>query len=1676
MSGPDDRAYSRRTAVLPRKKRVVSPDDRGVNRATPIRPEQGLQPKPPPVSILQNYGFHGPIDEFVKRLNGAVSAHFNAFGYKPSPGLAFDLARYNHPDYAQLFGLPTSKQAAGAVQAVKSQEPQKPHLLQQIERGNVGLAAEGPKDTTLADKYPTVQVGVLPIKEGGAVDDFFRLANELGGKGQLPVREQGQTLDEYAKMLAASGIKKAGDLDEAAFGKSDASKKLTLADSITKLKDAQTELNMEMGTDLPVTGIFNQDWLQAVSNWMGSEDYFKKVVKKQASDAGFNSPQDFQKAWKNKTKAVHASGFTQHFVNAMPLQLFHHGNDPLNILRSTGEYVTVGYAGLKPWEKGFYDPTRYLHTLTRTAGLALGVIGGTVQQSKADLAAAGAFVDAVAPGGIQSIGKGDSLDEAKAKFRQTLAEHPSWVRVLFPDHPKWAESDYGQVADIVGDIVLLRKPAYTGESLAAGSAEAASKSTYLNYASKWAFNDLKKGNIGRANARLEGGLGAEKLVARTAPLIKNGNMSEEQFKTHLAELYAHGKTTITRTGGEPLFIQGPALSSLRAKTLPTPGTPGKKWLESKNGMRKVADGLDSTLRGSGEANLANKFVNGIRAAFQHNVSGGAHGLSDIKMPERIHDGVLKRTKNAQLANEFESKFVEFRAKENYIGIKKLEAELGAKYNLRFPMRPGGGKAEPFDATLGTEAPSTFHFPSGGQKEADTFFTKLEVGTTKLNGYLVSAAQYHARLILGFPGTGFSLFYKHMVSDTLRRGVAEEGFIAGYTPAMKKARAEVQALANSTPQYSRLIGTMLARSRESETRWLLNRGSLQKAEPTFKTSEHFGKSNYMKASGGYLRRRLDDDALNAYREASAGGGLEPLVKLILKNKTYRGMWKSARKTDKLSAEEYAQLVFQDFRNVEDGLLNSGSSFDDALSVLQRNRGAGADKALGSFIKDNRIDFEVQSGQVQHLGAFDGWTGSWIEKLMTFNKWNRGQLATRMLHKTYADLRATGMEQGPALEVAADLAERITVHHMLDFANRLQIEQDLRWLSYFATKHRLYWKWVLGTTVRHPGYSAAIMDAQHALGGDGNLDFTLHGNKLAVPLARLMWIPGKEYSELSPLALAAGGFASGGLGGAANAAAGNFGNILTRNDTTVHYLVKLGKIKTGQASATYGYAIAGLDERSKAFMNARINSYQNDYFNEHGFFAPESEAVKHVLWASTANEAWRSNLPLPVIPTHGENNGQKLLRQFMALNDPKKRRKFLDDHSELSLYFGIYQDPNDYLHVRPLWQRYTQALDTRDAIRSKIYEQIRVDGYTPELKTARKKADEQFGKVIDALKKEDLDWTPLERRREIEGENLGIWGQQISTDPLIDPRKVLGRIEKVTGVPAGDILPLPAQTIKNLRIDLKHLSDPDYIKTFDDPNEAKFRRGEILQRLEIYKSYPKDALGSLELTYNRDYVGKYWDESNKRYDKIVALPKNEKEVAYAELRAWKDKQDKPVVIDGIKFPSPLRMAWATLDPTTKRERLAGLASGSWDHLADYEKELLGKKVPEGTSQNWAGWTQLMEQYRQNAGMTRSRLPKGWGETVAKYVERHGGTGFYKEYLFAQKPAFVRLAQLTPILQSQHHSDWVALLGDAKVHRGDTSQYWRNYVNTWVKPQLARPENRAFEREVNLYGPDFLYGLIN
>jgi hypothetical protein len=1910
-----------------------------------------------PVPVLQAHGFNGGINTFNQRVQSVHDSYTQAYGVAPSPGLVFDLAKspVDTQDFNKMFTVPQSQFVARSRGAINSQADDHLHVRKDgllVKPSPPGLP---PADavTKLHAQFPTVQMGMLPIPGGDKIMGAFAAIGAV--KGSLAVQSGGMTLVQAqdVQRQASQGI----PVDPAQKALSEkvlrtGNAVTTVQHSLTTVRDAQAELNKAMGTKLPADGTFNDDWLKALSNWMKTRDYFQRAAVQQATDAGFKDYGSYLKAWKAKQHAVSHNGAFQFFLNALPMHVFSDGGNPLQVLK---HLETDMFLLSNPQ----FSPSYPLHALTRSAGDALAVVGGTVSQAKAYAQAGAAFAKTVDDTRLQK--GGTNYDLALRKAKEALAANPSWLHIFAPgtiDSKDGRVATLDQITNIAGDILLLRKPAFTGERVLPGSQSAARASSYLDRSGTFSFDYLKQGKLGRAAAMLEGGPGAEQFVGKAAKLVKDGKLSQEQYLEHLSELYSTGRTelrlpdglvanpthaelatsgevllhgthrsfdtfggdaaanrygrvtdlakrrsyftnkdevatTFAHSGafkqvdvahwaeaqgedwaslskverteyrskligqlnarikkgerlfytddkgalvrahsaqsvprdqwvdgdvriyaadrtprvikatvygktldltdpanvpedlaailkkegrfnpsdpmagiyfkhefspalidyaekngfgkikvkdayesgfestiglhsyvdtgagapilaatpetilreGQTLSVSGPVLSSLRQGHLNTPTALKQgiqKWL------RDRADAFDAGLRKGGRpGTAAADFTAFVRSEFSHAApKNAARGYFDPKLPERVHDFALRNFKDANLANSFESALIRARATENVQKIQAVEEKLQGLYYKKFPVGDGAPiKDDPFKAQLESESASRFHFPGGNQKEVGNPFDRIAQRAKGITQGLNAISAKHRLIILsGFPlnlvpvagkaVAGRSLFWKHMVGDTTRRFVGGDTIIGTGLGGTKK---EVAALVNADPSLARQWGAFIDRTTNSETRYLTASG--EKAVPEFDTSSRFGDKAYMRGAGGYVRRMLDDHALAAYM-SSTPGNLQPLVDLILKNKTYRALFNKAYKVDTTQGVttlaqrlEYAESLFTRYRELEDAAHAANTSLDDALSTLAANRGGKADDALGKWISGNKVGLTVKHALVEQGSSFDQTTSEYIKHIMVFNKLNRGGMAKNIAAGVYDDLKAAGWEDKVALRTAMDVSEKQTVYHMLDFANMLQAEQDLRWLSYFATKHRLYWKWVLGTFVRNPGAAAAIEDAKQHLDDRGNLNFTVPlgplGDKWSVPAARLFWVPGKEYSEVAPTTNFLLGYVKGGFSiqAGVNAVAGTFGNVLTRSDTMLHLLSTAAAIEAGKLPGTYASATKNLDPSTQSKLNRAINHYQQDYFAEHGHYAPERQAVLRSLWRVGAEEGWRANLPLPVVPqsTTG-NDTQKLLDGFMRLTDPAKKSKYLDDHPELAAQFGVSKDPADYQHYRTYWSQYTQALDQYHGIRQHLFEQAQKIGYTVEIDAVRRKASADFQKVFDRLKRQDLAQTDPARRKEMNGENLGLWGQQVSADPLVDPKTALTTLFPNID-PRQLAAAIPSQTVKDAKMNLRLLSDPKYVAAVftDNPGDAKTYKRFLLQFIDDFRSYPHDALGKVQTKYVQEHVNTYWQHITGQLDHIATLGRGDKDLAYAKLRVWKDTQDKPVTVDGIRFPSPVALAWASLPPDERTKRLAGVAGGSWDHLADYEKRLLGVETPKGMSAAWLDYQESIVAYRDK--YPGARLDKSQIQFLAK-AENKDHPGFLKDWVFAQQSTVDRLEK-TALFQEMPvdaRKAWDSEIGPSakKIAQALRSgnydnavvrKAWKDYVHTDVPAFLGK--HPALNKWVQPYltaNPDFFTSL--
>jgi hypothetical protein len=82
------------------------------------------------------------------------------------------------------------------------------------------------------------------------------------------------------------------------------------------------------------------------------------------------------------------------------------------------------------------------------------------------------------------------------------------------------------------------------------SAREALASPYVAASSRFAYSDLLRGDTRRALRTLQGGPAAAALVATAEPLVRGGRMTLEQFRQHVAELCAEGRTLVHDPGDQ----------------------------------------------------------------------------------------------------------------------------------------------------------------------------------------------------------------------------------------------------------------------------------------------------------------------------------------------------------------------------------------------------------------------------------------------------------------------------------------------------------------------------------------------------------------------------------------------------------------------------------------------------------------------------------------------------------------------------------------------------------------------------------------------------------------------------------------------------------------------------------------------------------------------------------------------------------------------------------------------------------------------------------------------------------------------------------------------------------------------------------------------------------------------
>jgi hypothetical protein len=1734
--------------------------------------------------VLKAAGVKGGIQGFNQKVQQIADAHQRSYGQLPSAGLTLDVARSDvQPQHFDaLFSVPKSPIAARG-QGVLAQHQRANPYDYLIPRADGSFEPDGPLRTLavtspvqpdtkqIAKTHPWVPYASMSMPIPGS-DQLNKSLAALEGKavseqsGQTTIG--GKTLSQYTQARGqARGVPTMGatlGLDAAPATGPYKSQAAAVGDfsavggAVQTVKQAQQHLIDNFPTyfaGLKPVGTWNNDWVSAQTKFVGSATYADAWTKKLAQDNYFGkNTAEFASAWKAKQQKL-KSGDPNAYQVYLHTPLAYFGD-----AESIKRFLTSD-AGNDHW---------YSFAVHYTIGAAEGLgktayYGGSglASEGKSQAASATKFLYEI--GKNLSNGKGAGAQEAADISMKTLKQNPTWLRIAYPPlpaHPTGGLAAADFASNFLLDLYAGNKLVIGGREIVPGETKAFNSARYTNTTIEWGFNSMKKrglGGVGEASKMLQGG---EQLNVAVAKRIQAGDITLGEYKSMVSDLFHKGKVEVR--GAPTVLPEGVAGKTKVIHTADNPNNAVFRSLWSAKNpdprlwtqtISKHLDHLDATLRSAPQAGTSNTAdaLSSLRGLFAHVAPRGGEALriEDPKTPERLYNWAIQQFNDRSYAQKIRNDFVVARARNDFGSLEDLNKDLSTRYAAEYPNR--AGVRTPLDPSEGplTESQSFSYLktPANRTKDVNNFFDATVAKAQKYNDNLLTIGRYHRQMIIGggegpipFPG-GESLFWKHAVADTLRRFAGGAGLRFGLNAAQKKAKAEVEQHLFENPAVGRDLSVKRAQSKMGEQRWLTHDGPISKGD-NFITGEHLADTAKMNAAGAYLRQLVTDDALTAYRASSEAD----------KTALFRHVWHSPFYQNKIAKDE---LYLQDLRSLQEvapkGLNLKGAISDlkkgyaqqyadelwktykeiDVNGALDRahltfitNTGAGADKALAKFIQDEKLSFAVRDPLIQGTNKFDNWSTWWIGKLMTFNKANRQSFFDHVLYDSYSHLTSMGWARSDAIATASDLAKFQTVYHMLDFSNMLQVEQNLRWFSYYATKHRLYWSWLARQFATRPLLAAAADDVSKTVDKNGNITFRAFGVNVTIPAARLVWANTQQYPEVSSILtfgsdyftkLPGQGIVGAGQQALADQTATG-GTVLGRQDQWVMMAARLAS-----SPKTYDAATAGMSPVQKSSFDRIMHGYILSYRSAHdGMYPSEADAVHAGLLNGIGSEMYRANLFFPFYvdkPPVGEPSQptwyEARSKQFDALKSPKQKRAFLDKNPDFADLMGASQDQGVWLHEAPMWDAFRTARTSYLDEMELLYQKSRATGWNLTLQKEYKKTTSQYSQAIDKIKLRDsATWmgnATYPKGSVISGTIVqpGPWTKKLETDPLASKTWLH---EMFPGIAqkqldghtiSENVVQLRAEADKIRQAQAggtKKLTDMGYTA-----QTARDRLTNIFNKIAVFNGAPKNATTKLVSDYYGKFVSPYIKQRDGVWTKRVNAAKGtpDENAVFAAFRAWKETHDHAVTVDGVKFPSPVSWGTMQLPPDQYKNQLATAASSDPLHVTGYEWKLLGVNAPPSVNSVISTLETLEAQYKADPAYAGTSLAKEQKLRAARVITKGYPSslpgfpngiaphpGFYAWYVgFASLPKVDRYERtslyinMAPRAKTQFDSliGSVAKEGTklaANKNSGYPSNYikskWKSYIKTVVMPDLQKPQYKALATELREYPADFLYTL--
>ena len=239
----------------------------------------------------------------------------------------------------------------------------------------------------------------------------------------------------------------------------------------------------------------------------------------------------------------------------------------------------------------------------------------------------------------------------------------------------------------------------------------------------------------------------------------------------------------------------------------------------------------------------------------------------------------------------------------------------------------------------------------------------------------------------------------------------------------------------------------------------------------------------------------------------------------------------------------------------------------------------------------------------------------------------------------------------------------------------------------------------------------------------------------------------------------------------------------------------------------------------------------------------------------------------------------------------------------------------------------------------------------------------------------------------------------------------------------------------------------------------------------------------LAYARQYVA-FLEESGTLTGRVADLAGDAARAARYELLAFESAADKEVTVNGVRFPSPIRVAWAMQTEAQRQATIRSLPKASWGELSSFEKALAGKPVEPTVQDGWQELERLVSSWRRE---NQNRpYPTEAKRRLAGELNRDARfRGILVDFDFAYRSRLRRFEVMSVYLRSENRGKWDEILlaargfeaarksGQWTVEAVDDA--WTRVVNEKIQPWLELPENEGFKAEVDAYGATFLTGML-